>query len=202
MSTPRPSLGAIEGITLFSTPLCSVNLPDAAAVNAALVTTILERSGGAEAPAWTSTRGFPDLSTGAGQAVATAARLLASRLSGSTTPESWRIDAYAEVLWEGACSSVSEPKADFAAIYMVSDGDAATDPDLGGLLEFQDPRGAAPVMYAPSMTFTGPGAESLGVTQTVRLQPGLLIVYPAYLMQSLSFYRGKAPHITVRMTIT
>lgn len=201
MSAPRPSLGAIEGITLFSTPLCSVNLPDAAAVNEALTATILDRAGSAEALAWTSTGGFPDLNTGPGLAVATAARLLVSRLSGATTPESWWIDAYTEVLWEGACSSVSEPKADFAAIYMVSAGDAATDPDLGGLLELQDPRGPAPVMYAPSMTFAGPGAESLGVTQTVRLEPGLLIVYPAYLMQSLSFYRGKAPHITVRMTI-
>jgi hypothetical protein len=201
MSAPRPNLGAIEGITLFSTPLCSVNLPDAAAVNAVLTTAILERAGHADAPSWTSSGGFPDLKAGAGRAVATAARLLASRLSGSIPPESWRVNAYAEVLWEGACSSVSEPRADFAAIYMVSDGDAAKDPDLGGLLELQDPRGPAPVMYAPSMTIAGPGAECLGVTQTVRLQPGLLIVYPAYLMQSLSFYRGKAPHITVRMTI-
>ena len=201
MSAPRPNLGTIEGITLFSTPLCSVTLPDAAAVNTALATAILERAGSVEALGWTSPWEFPDLSIGPGLAVGTAARLLASRLSGSTTPDSWRVDAYAEVLWEGACASVSEPKADFAAIYMVSDGDAGKDPDLGGLLEFQNPRGPAPVMYAPSMTFTGPGAESLGVTQTVRMQPGLLIVYPAYLMQSLSFYRGKAPHITVRMTI-
>jgi len=201
MSAPRHSLDTIEGITLFSTPICSVTLPDAARVNEALMTAILERAGRAEALSWTSPHGFPDLNTGAAAAVATAARLLASRISSLIAPESWQVDAYAEVLWEGACASVSEPKADFAALYMISDGDTAKESDLGGLLEFQDPRGPAPVMYAPSMTFAGPGAESLGVTQTVRMQPGLLIVYPAYLMQSLSFYRGKAPHITVRMTI-
>ncbi len=201
MSPPRSSLGTIEGITLFSTPICSVDLPDAATLNEALATAILEGAGGAAVPAWTSPSGMPDLKAGPGLAVATAARLLASRLSGATPPDAWRVDAYAEVLRESACASVSEPTADFAAIYMVRDGDTAQDPDVGGLLELQDPRGPAPVMYAPSLTFTGPGAESLGVTQTVRLRPGLLIVYPAYLMQTLSFYRGKAPHITVRLTI-
>jgi hypothetical protein len=204
VSAPRPSLGPIEGITLFSTPICSVEIPDAAAVNAALAKAILAQAGdisAAAVPAWASPWGFPDLGAGVGLAVARAVRLLASRLVADRAPESWRLDGYAEVLWEGAGASVSEPTADFAAIYTVSDGDAGKDPELGGLLEFQDPRGPAPVMYAPALTFAGPGAESLGVTQTVRLQPGLLIVYPAYLMQGLSFYRGRAPHITVRMTI-
>jgi len=203
MSAPRPSLGPIDGITLFSTPICSVDLPDAAAVNAALAPAILAQAGDAEAamPSWASPWGVPDLGTGAGLTVAHAARLLASRLAEARAPDSWRLDAYAEVLWQGACASVSEPKADFAALYTVSDGDAAQDAAAGGLLEFQDPRGPAPVMYAPGLTFTGPGAESLGVTQTVRLRPGLLLVYPAYLMQSLSFYRGTAPHITVRMAL-
>jgi hypothetical protein len=201
-------LGKIEGSTLFSTPFCSATLPRASRLNKSLAEAILEQAGDRRpesAVSWTSPWDFPDLGSGPGRAVAAAARGLASKLCQACgqkpiPPDAWRVSCRAEVI-TGASATVGEPEADFTGLYIVAKDEDANGSDPGGVLELQDPRGPAPVMYAPSVTFRGPGSDSLGVTQTLNMKPGLLIVYPALLPQSFSFYRGPVPHITLRFRI-
>ena len=56
----------------------------------------------------------------------------------------------------------THPGALWSATYYVDDGGIGADPSLGGEFEIQDPRGVAPVMYAPSLTFPGPDGAALG----------------------------------------
>jgi hypothetical protein len=202
-------VGAIQGRTVFSTPLYLLVLPDMEEVNAAIATKVLERRATSNrAGAWQSPWGFPDAEWEPLRPLAAAARLLADRLlqgpeSARAHTSSWRLSCRATVLAGGQGIEVeSTPRADFAATYLVDDGDAGRDPKLGGLLELQDPRGPAPVMYAPDLTFAAPGAETLGVTQTAQMKAGALALYPAWMMHSLSFYSGAAPHISLTLALS
>jgi len=213
MSGPtRPQdleVGAIQGRTIFSTPLYLLVLPGMEEANAAIATEVLKRRAASNRPgAWQSSWGFPATEWEPLHPLATAARLLASRLTrgakaSEPEPPSWPLSCRATVLADGQGIEVeSIPRADFAATYLVSDGDAGRDPKFGGMVELQDPRGPAPVMYAPDLTFAAPGAETLGVTQTAQLRPSALALYPAWMMHSLSFYSGKAPHISLTLALS
>ena len=213
MSGPtRPQdleIGAIQGRTIFSTPLYLLVLPGMEEANATIAAEVLKRRAASNRPgAWQSSWGFPAAEWEPLRPVATAARLLASRLVNGPNvsapePPSWPLSCRATVLAGGQGIEVeSTPRAEFAATYLVADGDAGRDPKFGGLLELQDPRGPAPVMYAPDLTFAAPGAETLGVTQTAQLRPGALALYPAWMMHSLSFYSGEAPHISLTLALS
>ena len=154
-------VGAIQGRTVFSTPLYLLVLPDVEEINAAIAARVLERRATSNrAGAWQSPWGFPDAEWEPLHPLAAAARLLASRLVQGPGTSSWRLSCRATVLAGGQGIEVeSTPRADFAATYLVDDGDAGRDPKLGGLLELQDPRGPAPVMYAPDLTFAAPEVQ-------------------------------------------
>lgn len=213
MSGPtRPQdleIGAIQGRAIFSTPLYLLVLPGMEEANATIAAEVLKRREASNRPgAWQSSWGFPGAEWEPLHPVATAARLLVSRLVhgpnvSEPEPLAWPLSCRATVLAGGQGIEVeSTPRADFAATYLVADGGASRDPKFGGLLELQDPRGPAPVMYAPDLTFAAPGAETLGVTQTAQLRPGALALYPAWMMHSLSFYSGEAPHISLTLALS
>ena len=50
----------------------------------------------------------------------------------------------------------SHPGSFWSGVYYVDDGGIAADPSLGGELEFMDPRGPGPAMYAPHLAFAMP----------------------------------------------
>lgn len=213
MTDPAPpqdlEIGSIQGRAIFSTPLHLVVLPGMEEINAAIAAEVLKRRAASNRTgAWQSPWDFPPIEWEPLSAVADVARLLATRLvQGSDTHRpkapSWRLSCRATVLAGGQGVEVeTTPRADLAATYLVHGGDTGSDPKLGGLLELQDPRGPAPVMYAPDLTFAAPGAETLGVTQTARLTPGALALYPAWMMHSLSFYSGEAPHISLTLALS
>jgi hypothetical protein len=203
-------IGAIQGRTVFSTPLYLLVLPAMEDANAAIAAEVLKhRAASNRAGAWRSPWSFPPIEWEPLSPIADAARLLATRLArgsdaqGPLGAPSWRLSCRATVLAGGQGVEVeTTPRADFAATYLVNDGDAGRDPTLGGLLELQDPRGPAPVMYAPDLIFAAPGAETLGVTQTAHLTPGALALYPAWMMHSLSFYSGETPHISLTLALS
>ena len=63
----------------------------------------------------------------------------------------------------------------------VDEGGVGGDPSLGGEFEIQDPRGVAPVMYAPYLTFSGPDGAALGESQRLTPQAGMFVVFPSWL---------------------
>ena len=111
----------------------------------------------------------------------------------------WDVSWRAEVLNPGQGFDVQCLKGGlWCASYLVDDGGAAAS---GGELELQDPRGAAPVMYAPGLTFAAPGGETLGISQTVRPKEGALIVFPAWLLQSTALHQGSDARLSLSLLL-
>ncbi len=206
-SAPAPDEGKerdlqVGCLALYETPLAVAVLPGMDAVNAALAAAIAEAASLPDG-AWQSDWGFGSaLSAVAEIAAAAEAFALPMTGGGAEIAQAWSHRCRANFLPGGAGLTVqSHPGAIWAATYIVEDGGADANPAYGAALEFQDPRGAAPVMYAPQLTFAAPGAETLGVSQTLQLAGGGLAVYPAWLLYGIAPYRGPGRHLSLTFTL-
>jgi uncharacterized protein (TIGR02466 family) len=205
----------LEIETLFATPLVAAILPDADAVNAELRRTILDRAERVPGRAlsnrggWQSEEDFGDWSGGAGARVLSAALAIATRL---TTPRAghaaraaeWKISAWANVNRKGhGNESHIHAGAFWSGVYYVDGGGAADDDDdaddasIGGEIEFSDPLGAVPVMYAPHLAFVTPGADTIGNVKVYVPAAGLLLMFPSWVPHAVRPYVGDGARISV-----
>ena len=81
------------------------------------------------------------------------------------------------------------------------DGGIDADPSLGGELEFMDPRGPGPAMYAPQLAY-GSAGLSVGANETVRPKSGRLVMFPAWLLHQVRPYRGTARRISIAFNLS
>ena len=56
-------------------------------------------------------------------------------------------------------------------------------------------------MYAPNLTFAVPGGETMGISQTVAPAPGLLVVYPSWLLHGVSVYLGDGKRVSIAIEL-
>lgn len=201
---------AVRG--LFATPVAALEVPVAERINAALGEAILRRR--AEAPSvqasnaggWHSDRdilawGGPAAAEVIELAKGMAAQLTADR-SGAPVRPAWRVSAWANVNATGHANVAHYHGGAFwSGTYYVDDGGCAADPSLGGEFEMLDPRGPGPGMYAPQLKFTGDGA-SVGAAETIRPKPGLLILFPSWLLHQVRPYRGTGTRISVAFNLS
>ena len=198
----QPGRLSVESRALFGTPIAAAALPNGPQLNGPLQAEIdrLYRADGSHdaSAVWSSAPDRPGPGDPASYDLCRAACILIAGISGraeAERPDRWRIERRCHRLTHGQSVAVhSHPATAWEASYIV-----ACDTGAGGELEFQDPRGAAPVMYAPHLTFKMPGAETLGVSQTVSAKPGLLAVYPGWLMHGVAFYRSGAPRLSMTL---
>jgi uncharacterized protein (TIGR02466 family) len=99
-----------------------------------------------------------------------------------------------------ATSSIPIPAA-WSGVPLVDDGGIDGDPSLGGELEFMDPRGPGPAMYAPHLAF-GAAGLSVGANETVRPKAGRLVMFPAWLLHQVRPYRGSAQRISIAFNLS
>jgi uncharacterized protein (TIGR02466 family) len=78
----------------------------------------------------------------------------------------------------------------------------ADDPSLGGEFEIQDPRGVGPAMYAPTLAFNFPAGRSVGASELIRPQAGLLVLFPAWLSHQVRPYHGDRARISVAFNLS
>ncbi|MGE3652413.1 MAG: putative 2OG-Fe(II) oxygenase, partial [Reyranellaceae bacterium] len=90
----------------------------------------------------------------------------------------------------------------WSGVYYVDDGGIAADPALGGELEFMDPRGAAPAMYAPQLAFGTPGGLSGGACESIPPRAGRLVMFPSWLLHGVRPYRGTAERISIAFNLS
>jgi uncharacterized protein (TIGR02466 family) len=197
---------------LFATPVAAVEVPDADALNAQLTALILRRreqtasvqasnSGG-----WHSDR---DILTWGGVPVATiidAAKGVATHLTadrqGNPVHPAWTVQAWANVNGPGDGNICHyHPGSFWSGTYYVADGGCASDPSLGGEFEMLDPRGPGPGMYAPALKFSGEDGTSAGSAETIRPRPGLLMVFPSWLLHQVRPYRGTGLRISIAFNL-
>ncbi|HSI01632.1 MAG TPA: 2OG-Fe(II) oxygenase family protein [Reyranella sp.] len=196
---------------LFGTPIVIDELADAAALNPALGTTILAREkshpgtqhsnlGGWqsdwEMDRWGGAPAIKLLAIGRN----TANRITTDR-QGKPVSIAWKANMWANVNRTGHGNEFhSHPGSFWSAVYYVDDGGIDADPALGGELEFMDPRGPGPAMYAPQLAY-GSAGLSVGANEVVRPKAGRLVMFPAWLLHQVRPYRGGAQRISIAFNL-
>ena len=199
-------------VTLFGTPVLIDELPDAAALNAELARTITAREqshpgtqhsnlGGWqsdwEMDRWGGASAIKLLAIGRN----TANRITTDR-QGRPVSIQWKANMWANINRTGHGNEFhSHPGSFWSAVYYVDDGGIDADPALGGELEFMDPRGPGPAMYAPQLAF-GSAGLSVGANETVRPRSGRLVMFPAWLLHQVRPYRGAAQRISIAFNLS
>lgn len=210
---------AVRISKLFATPLASIELPDHAQLNAELRDMVLghvasqagvqhSNEGG-----WQSECDFLDWSGPAGAKLVEFARAFADALTVQSMPglglvhaqQDWKINGWANVNERGDSNLMhGHPGAYWSAVYWIDDGYDAGDAetDVGGLLEFADPRGIMPALLAPNLHMRIEGCLTAGLGHTIRPQTGTLVFFPAWLLHAVTRYEGSRPRISVALNFT
>lgn len=194
---------------LFATPIVLARVPGFEALNARLLAHFLPHADSetgrrhSNLGGWQSADDFQALDLPAAQALCRAVVDTVNAATAVSTPNGlveagfdWRINAWVNVNPPGASNALhGHPGAFWSAVYYVDDGGAG--PGDGGELFFQDPRGVLPAMHDPLLRFRVEGCLSAGFTESIRPEPGLLVVFPSWLLHAVDPFRGSRPRVSV-----
>lgn len=208
-SEPQP----LTVLMLFPTPVVVATLQNPEALNAELKRLILARERASESVersnrgGWQSSWDMHEWGGAPMQEVLTHALAIVNEATvdraGKRHKLAWRINSWANVNRHGHGNQFhTHPGALWSASYYVDDGGIGSDPSLGGEFEIQDPRGAAPVMYAPHLTFPGPEGAALGESQRIPPRNGMIVVFPSWLSHGVRPYRGNRERISIAINFS
>ena len=201
-------------LNLFATPLVIATMPDADALNGELKRMILAREKSSTESVqrsnhggWQSSWDLHEWGGAPMQRVLTFGRNIAAQMTvdraGQRHELPWRVNSWANVNRQGHGNQFhTHPGALWSATYYVDDGGIGADPTLGGEFEIQDPRGVAPVMYAPYLTFPGPDGAALGEAQRLPPRAGMFVVFPSWLSHGVRPYRGTRERISIAINFS
>ena len=204
---------AFNTVAAFGTPIVVVDLPDGQQINASLLPVLLKRE--TEQPSkshstlggWQSTWDVDKWAGASAIKLLAIGRNIANRITtdraGKPVSIMWQANMWANINRSGHGNEFhSHPGSYWSGVYYVDDGGSSADPSLGGELEFMDPRGPAPAMYAPHLAFAIPGGLSVGANETVQPKAGRLVMFPAWLLHQVRPYRGKAQRVSVAFNLS
>jgi uncharacterized protein (TIGR02466 family) len=202
-----------EIIPLFATPVVIADVEGAPQLNAELHRVIVERqklnpgTQHSNQGGWQSTWDMDRWGGAPAIKLLAMGRNLANRWTtdreGKPVAVTWRANMWANVNRTGHGNEFhSHPGSFWSAVYYVDDGGIAADPSLGGELEFMDPRGPGPAMYAPHLAFAMPGGQSVGANELVRPSAGRLVMFPAWLLHQVRPYRGDAARVSIAFNLS
>ncbi len=210
-----------EIVPLFATPIVIYEVPDAAALNAELRKVIEQRAQShpgtqhSNMGGWQSTWDMDRWGGAPALKLLAIGRNVANRSTtdrqgnANTGPHpgyfavTWRANMWANINRTGHANEAhSHPGGFWSAVYYVDDGGISDDPSLGGELEFLDPRGAGPVMYAPHLGFAMKGGLSGGANERMVPKAGRLVMFPSWLMHQVRPYRGTAERISIAFNLS
>lgn len=198
---------------LFATPVAAMEVPDAEARNTELKSIILNRRAqsssvqASNAGGWHSDReiltwGGPRVGEILNFGCELANRMTADREGKLVRPD-WKTSIWANVNGNGHANMCHYHAGAFwSGCYYVDDGGCAADASLGGEFEMLDPRGPGPAMYAPALKFAGEDGASVGGAEMIRPRPGLLLLFPSFLLHQVRPYWGKALRISIAFNLS
>ena len=205
--------GKFDVFALFPTPVVHYEVPGSAELNAEL-RAVIERQEKFDAGTehsnfggWQSTWDMDRWGGASAIKLLAIGRNLANRYTtdreGKPAAVTWRANMWANVNKSGDGNEFhSHPGSFWSGVYYVDDGGIAADPSLGGELEFMDPRGPGPAMYAPQLAFALPGGLSVGANEVVHPRTGRLVMFPAWLLHQVRPYRGGAERISIAFNLS
>lgn len=202
----------IDVQALFATPVATIRVPDAAALNDELTTVVLAREQAQPSTehsnrgGWQSTWDFEKWGGSAGDRLMAIARGVGNKLTrlrdGGDTELKWKHNAWANINRSDQGNEFhTHPGSVWSGAYYVDDGGASTDPSLGGEFEVADPRGPAPAMYLPALVPAVPGGESFGASTTLSPATGTMLMFPAWLSHAVRPYRGTGQRISIAFNL-
>jgi uncharacterized protein (TIGR02466 family) len=203
----------LEIAPLFPTPVVLFDVPDSAALNSELRATIEQREKAhpgtrhSNLGGWQSSWDMDRWGGAAAIKLLAIARNTANRVTtdrqGKPMAVTWRANMWANINRSGHANEFhSHPGSFWSGVYYVDDGGIGADASLGGELEFMDPRGPGPAMYAPNLAFGLPGGLSVGANETVPPRTGRMVLFPAWLLHQVRPYRGNAQRISIAFNLS
>ena len=211
-----PPAPQVEVRNLFPTPIAITTLPEAAAINRVLKPLILERARAQASTqhsnlgGWQSTWDFTDWGGPALARMLQSARLVADGMTvdrqGNPARVDWKINCWANVNGPGNGNEFhTHPGCFWSGSYYVDVGDDPAQPRpgaSGGEFEIQDPRGVAPAMYAPLLTFAGRGGMAAGAAEMLAPRSGMMILFPSWLQHAVRPYTGPTQRISIAFNLS
>jgi uncharacterized protein (TIGR02466 family) len=215
-SDAGPRAGAqfkVEVLKLFPTPIVIATMPDAEPLNADLKRIILEREKTTASMERSNRGGWQsswDMHEWGGEPMRRVLAYARAVVDDATVDRAgnrhkiaWRINCWANVNRSGHGNQFhTHPGALWSVSYYVDDGGVDADRSLGGEFEILDPRGVAPAMYAPQLTFPGPDCISLGESERLTPRAGVFIVFPSWLSHGVCAYRGARERISIAINFS
>jgi uncharacterized protein (TIGR02466 family) len=203
----------VEVLRLFPTPVVVATIPNAGSVNAELKRIILARESVQQSVersnqgGWQSSWDMHEWGGAPLQTVLAHARAVVDDATvdraGNRQRIAWRINCWANVNRCGHGNQFhTHPGALWSVSYYVDDGGIGADSSLGGEFQIRDPRGVAPIMYAPELTFPGNDFIALGESQKLVPRAGLLIAFPSWLSHGVCPYRGTRERISLAINFS
>ena len=200
-------------LPIFATPVVVLDVADAATLNAELRKVIEERqrthpgTQHSNLGGWQSTWDMDRWGGVPAIKLLAIGRNLANKFTtdreGKPVAPTWSANIWANVNRSGHGNEFhSHPGSFWSAVYYVDDGGISADASLGGELEFMDPRGPGPAMYAPQLAFAMPGGLSVGANEMVRPQTGRMVMFPAWVLHQVRPYRGAAERISIALNLS
>jgi len=205
--------GKFDVFALFPTPIVHFEVPDGAALNVELKAAIERRQKSDPGTEHSNVGGWQsswDMDKWGGMAAVKLlayARNSANRVTcnrkGEPLSISWKANMWANVNRTGHGNEFhSHPGSFWSGVYYVEDGGICADPSLEGALEFMDPRGPGVIMYAPTLAFNMPGGLSVGANEVVLPKPGLMVLFPAWVLHQVRPYKGNAERISIAFNLS
>jgi uncharacterized protein (TIGR02466 family) len=100
--------------------------------------------------------------------------------------------SWANVNRDGSYNVIhNHPGNHWSGVYYVSIGEPDPSVEWNGAIEFYDPRGSATAMPVPGFNF--------GFSNAVTPEPGMMIVFPSWLMHAVHPYRGPGVRISIAL---
>ena len=209
---PQPVPVNAQMQQLFPTPVVVGIVSDADRLNGALKDLIFARERTHPTTDHSNQGGYQstwDMEDWGGAPVATliaTVKALATKATlsrdGKAVSPPWKVNCWANVNRSGQSNEPhTHPGSFWSASYYVDDGGIGADPSLGGEFTIQDPRGVAPAMFQPMLTYAGPGGASAGTTELLRPQAGMVVLFPSWLQHGVRPYKGTATRISIAMNL-
>ena len=115
----------------------------------------------------------------------------------------WQVAAWANVSRRHSQNAAHvHPGSFWSGCFYVDDGGIDGGDHLGGAIEFQDPRGPAPIMHAPHLKFAVKGCVSAGLGERIYPKTGQLLLFPSWLSHSVTRYTGDGTRISIAFNLS